>query len=325
MSRLAPSLPISSLFVIKAIAAYVVVACHIPNGWLTFPSTPIFVSAVPLFYMITGYFLYSTDPKRATKRMLRGARKALILAIAFNLFYFLWILPRHGNVIDSWDKLLDLILYGSALSVQLWYLSALFYGLLIFATWTYLFKGRGVALLIIPIILNYLGGRYHFLAPETFEMNVFSTLPHATPFLAIGYLMRQYQEQILRFQHWGIASFATLALYYVEWHWLHSFSTSIHGIYLTTTPWVICLFALSLQHPTWGRGSLLEEIGKKHSANVYFFHVAVGSALFLILQQIDLGKLYSDYLGSLITFLASVAFSIVLQWGWGQIRRLAGR
>lgn len=68
---------ISSLYVLKAICAFFVVACHAPNAGM-----PVFFRylGVPCFFMITGYFyLYSPDLSKVISRSSKATRKSLLL------------------------------------------------------------------------------------------------------------------------------------------------------------------------------------------------------------------------------------------------------
>lgn len=60
---------ISSLYVLKAICAFLVVVCHIPFDWAMPFLEPLRRIAVPVFFMITGYFLYYPEQAKFRRRL----------------------------------------------------------------------------------------------------------------------------------------------------------------------------------------------------------------------------------------------------------------
>lgn len=123
---------IHSLYVLKAIGAFLVVACHIPmTGGGALLSTLLNV-AVPIFYAISGYFLYAPDAQQSLRRALSSARKLVPVILIVNLIHFLWLLPQHADMALGVD-LVKLLVYGDALIGHLWYLNAMLWAMLILA------------------------------------------------------------------------------------------------------------------------------------------------------------------------------------------------
>lgn len=76
--------------ILKAVCAFLIVCIHIPfPGGVGEYFTSISRIAVPIFFMITGYF-YSDVTKK--KREIQQIKKILKLVIEANLLYFLWSL-----------------------------------------------------------------------------------------------------------------------------------------------------------------------------------------------------------------------------------------
>ena len=67
--------PISSLYVAKAFAALLVVIAHIPLGALKAWIYPWTLIAVPIFFLISGYFLYSLDESKSAERTWQSLKK----------------------------------------------------------------------------------------------------------------------------------------------------------------------------------------------------------------------------------------------------------
>ena len=91
--------PISSLYVAKAFAALLVVIGHTPIDLLKVGVYPLTLSAVPIFFLISGYFLYSPDESKSAERAWRSIKKIVPIFLIVTLIYWLMILPNHGNTV----------------------------------------------------------------------------------------------------------------------------------------------------------------------------------------------------------------------------------
>ena len=126
--------------ILKCLAALAVVEIHKPLKVQSGAELLILCRfAVPVFFMITGFFYSETV---AHRRELKQIGKILTITIGANLFYLIWkvlLALENGNNIK--DALLarfeermpeDFILWNfSPLSPHLWYLQALVYVLVI--------------------------------------------------------------------------------------------------------------------------------------------------------------------------------------------------
>lgn len=304
---------ISSLYVLKAIGAFLVVACHTPFLWdVKEWSDPLRTMAVPLFFMISGYLLYAPEVEISEARALKMIKKLIPIILIVNLINYLWVLPNHGNVIDSWDKLMRLILLGGTISGHLWYLTALLEGMLLLYALLRWFRGWGISLLPLLLVLNLLVGRYHD-ALFSFDVSIalYSVICYGLPFLALGYLIGRYRERLSGL-HWQWISLALLVLSYLEYILFIGLESSGLGIYLMTAPLATSLMMLALTHPTFGAGGVLERIGLHHSGNIYYFHIMMATACIKLLGLLGLGGLY-DPLGAVWAYVLTLLFSVVLR------------
>ena len=84
---------IPSLYVLKALLAFVVVTCHSPLAlsWLQIPG-----GAVELFFSITGYFIYVSDLSKVQVRIWKSIKKVLPIILILQIFYNIIAPPRLG-------------------------------------------------------------------------------------------------------------------------------------------------------------------------------------------------------------------------------------
>lgn len=130
----------NNIDIIKSICAFLIVCIHVPfPGETGSYITALSRIAVPIFFMITGYF-YSDVVKKG--RTARQIKKLFILMVEANLVYFVWkwfytAVISNADFISSTftvKNLLKFVIFNdSPLSGHLWYLGAILYVLIITA------------------------------------------------------------------------------------------------------------------------------------------------------------------------------------------------
>ena len=159
--------------ILKCLAALAVVEIHKPLKVQSGAELLILCRfAVPVFFMITGFFYSETV---AHRRELKQIGKILTITIGANLFYLIWkvllALENENNIKDAllarFEERMpeDFILWNfSPLSPHLWYLQALVYVLVIAFIVEHLGL-RKLAYLAIPVLLagNLIKGNYSLL------------------------------------------------------------------------------------------------------------------------------------------------------------------
>lgn len=111
---------IPGLNALKFLCAIMVVGIHIP-----FVLQPhliaIYRIAVPIFFMISGYFLVNTEGVITTQRIKRVFIKVLILAITANVIYYIFkLIIFHRYTYPLFVTIIE----GGTIAASLWYLNA---------------------------------------------------------------------------------------------------------------------------------------------------------------------------------------------------------
>ena len=126
--------------ILKAICAFLIVCIHVPiPGRVGAYFTALTRIAVPIFFMITGYFYSDTVARHKEKRQIK---KIFSLVIEANMLFFIWNITldvlRRENVVTYVQKLFTgksilkfLALNESPLAGHLWYLGAILYVLVV--------------------------------------------------------------------------------------------------------------------------------------------------------------------------------------------------
>ena len=283
MNQISTSIPVegakpksvSSLYVLKALLAFVVVTCHSP---LVLPWVHIPGFVVELFFAITGYFLYTADLGKVQSRIWKSVKKVIPIIVILQVFYALIFPPNIGSITSEYWRYLQWVFLGfnNYVTGHLWYLSAVLFGLLFFGGYLRIMKGRRVPLLFLLILPWIFIGPYRMLLfgkPES--AFVFNFLTRAVPFLAMGYWVRANEEHLLKYR-WINIFFLVLTLMGIEclltWC-LSGYTYAPSAIALFLMPFAA--FMLMLSYKSLGQGTWLETIGEKYSGNIYYFHIAV--------------------------------------------------
>ena len=317
MNQISSSIPVggakpksvSSLYVLKALLAFVVVTCHSP---LVLPWVHIPGFVVELFFAITGYFLYTADLGKVQSRIWKSVKKVIPIIFILQVFYNLIVPPGFGPITSSYWLYIQWIFMGFSTfdSGHLWYLTALLLGLLCFGGYLRIMKGRRVPLLFLLILPWIFIGPYRMLLfdkPES--IFVFNFLTRAVPFLAMGYWVRANEENLLKYR-WINIFFLVLTLMGIEclvtWC-LSGYKYAASAIAMFPMPFAA--FMLILSYKSLGQGTWLETIGEKYSGNIYYFHMAVIIGWKALNAHSPLLSEIYEYGGAFIVFFISLGIA----------------
>jgi len=284
----------SGLDVLKCVAALLVVYIHYGGKSNGNDASAIVAQvcnsleriAVPLFFLITGYY-YPRLVERG--RMKSHLRKLVVLTLCATLFYFLsklslrihagqggpWLTQQfHWKILAGWG-----LLNFSPAGFHLWYLYAVLYDLLIFLVLDRLKRFRAALPFVAAIYLC--GLALNFTPMHIFTRNF---LFFGLPCMTVGRLLgegagRKFPARLTDRQLW--ACFLTCNVLVVAELFLNRalFETPLRDFYVFTLPAAVALFVMALRHPAFGAGGPVAAIGCKYSAHIYILHVCAGTCL----------------------------------------------
>lgn len=308
-----------SINTFRLIAAFFIVCIHSFAGYNT-PFNDIVSGlsrfAVPIFLMITGYFLYDSDYylsldhfKKQIMNFLKLTVKYTSIYLFVSLFFTLFTnsISLYLQSLFTPTKLLEfLFLNQSHINESLWYLSACLYAIFIFY---FLIQSKirnylipcSIILLVIHLAL----GTYSFYTlgyelPYIFTRNF---LFMALPFLMIGYTLNQYSKVIrdktttatsillIVFSLVGVICEILFSSYFL--------TITNKELYFFTILFSVSLFILSIVKPNIGKDTMAP-LGRKYALYIYLLHpwlVAPIRNLFIN----PLG-IYAPFITTIITF-----------------------
>jgi surface polysaccharide O-acyltransferase-like enzyme len=279
--------------ILKSISAFLVVCIHAPfPGTAGAYFTALSRIAVPVFFMITGFFYTGTVEQGGRK----STKKIGKLIINANIFFLLVNLLKTvigGESIPAYLKdtftfraLLQFVLFNeSPLASHLWYLGAVLYVLIIVMAADHFHKRKWLYRTI-PFLLamDLIFGKYSLLLlkREFSYIYVRNFLFVGIPYFCIGMIISQYREWIehklkKQWVYLGVLVFSGFTI--LERKLLVQAGMNATRDHYLSTTFLACavflLFLLSFQRDLSGGEKILSHIGRKCSTLIYILHPAI--------------------------------------------------
>lgn len=265
---------IDSLYTLKAISSFFVVTLHTSfflKGWFMF----IIGVGTPCFLGITGYLLYSNSLERELAKCTKWAAKSFKLLLLCSVLYGI-IHYAQGDRYTCIDLLLNLIT-GWNITHLLWYLAALWEALLLF----WLIRKY------VPKLIYYLPSLFllaytlrthpdflYWEQPDDLGKLRTTAVVTSLPFLCVGYLIHKHKDWLL--SHINVIFWLPLTLIALacEEHIRLTYHLPYSYTHLLSAPCIVLLLLLCVRFPHF-KIPVLNYIGLHHSANIYYFHIAI--------------------------------------------------
>ena len=294
----------------------------------TFPSWPgalicgLCRFAVPLFFLVSGYYLFrnDTNEENQIQRILYKIRHISFLLLLSVLLYILWnffceflksgyvaALQLLGQTFQP-SKLLPLLILNdfSDIGGHLWFLEALLYTYLIFGAVICLKKGSRTCHLfcwrtvVILLGIHVLARMIFALAgiDQIFEIPVYiwfrNWLFFALPFVIAGYLIRQNENSIMQkvsVKHVIMLLAIGTVLTVAESLLVYMLTRDDRELYLGSFLMIFSMFFYALCFPHHSTIPWIETIGRKYLLFVYITHFAVSEAAGILMEKSGLDQI----------------------------------
>lgn len=327
---------IRGLDILKCLCAFLVVSIHI-----TFPGQfgeyfkALARIAVPIFFMITGYFYHQSIIHKHEKE---HVLKILKLTLCSNLFYFLLCgLSAFANgEIRSYltglftaKTILKFLLFNeSPVAGHLWYLGALLYVLLLvdlmgkkmnISTCSYKIRGGYYLLIIFLLASDLILGKYSILLfghefPNIVARNwLFVGLPY---FMIGGVLNGKKLEHISKRTLCVLVIVFSVTTIFERYILVSLGSNAVRDHYISTTFLAVSVFLLFIDIVcVGGIKDALAVIGRDYSTIIYIIHPAFISVYAVIIRKLNrlvtgIDNIY-ELLAPVIVFLSALSFAVV--------------
>lgn len=321
---------INSIDVLRFFAAFAVVGCH----KILFDVSvivPMLRSAIPLFFMVSGYFCYNATPSKQIQKI----KRILFITLSAYVFYMISIfgfsvisdkVPSFIEKNFSLNSIIELVCFNEAHSAyHLWYVFAFLYCLVIdYFVSKFKFDTKHKKIMVAIIIALILGdlilGKYSVLIwggklPYYITRNfLFAGLP----FFYIGKMFRGVDVSKIKLNDTAliIIMVVSAAVSDVVSYLLRFYKVSApREQFLTTTTLALAAFIFALKHPLSNPSKIpskIAEYGRKYSLMIYIIHPFFLKLFDVIVEKLgtNVQNIY-NVAATIIIFVVSLLFSIV--------------
>lgn len=256
-----------SLDVLKGLACIGVIFMHCGFPELTGKVVSYaFKFNVPVFFMISGYFLYTTDSHKISRRLAKRIRSILLLLLAAFLLYGAWSFfqncvlgqmepPAWLATSFSLAQLAHKLIFGTFFCGPMWYLYAAFWGYVVLYILSYRIRldrmfPVAVLLLILHIVVRALN---KMIWPDTYDVTYYrSFVLYAIPFMILGFCMAKHRAALIhKFSTRSLLLFALFgcAMQFVE----YALTRQSLDFYFGSILYATSIFLLALKYPEIGK------------------------------------------------------------------------
>lgn len=313
----------NSIDKLKMFCAFLVVCIHAPfPGEIGTYLVSLARIAVPVFFMITGYFYVQASASRQIKKL-------LLLMLSANLIFFVWksgLSIINGNIMEYWVDTFTfsniakfLLLNETHLQSHLWYLGAILYViLLVFVLFKWNEnKAKRLLLVITPFLLagDLILGKYSLLLfhREFPYILVRNWLFVGLPYFSIGIWMHEKKNVFSKFlKNKGkmkLAFFNILAVLTTLSERSILVSLNLNAArdhYISTTFLAIAVFLFFATYISQKK-NIISHIGKKDSTWIYILHPIFITIIAFLVKCIAMEGIYC-YIQPIIVFLVTTVF-----------------
>ena len=281
--------------------------------------------AVPIFYMIAGYYAFGKDSKTIKRR---GIKIGKILLCGYALFFACSALEAilNGSFFPwlganfTWKTPIKYAVFCTIdLAVPLWYLIAMV-EMYAFWYWTVKHQKEQVALKFMPIL--FLLQIFLVVISEVMHLAWFwkiNFLTQAMPWFLLGYFLNTSKaEKWKKLPASRYVLSVAIGLVLVVIPAVLHLSQSIGTIgYI---PYAFGLFSLALKNPSQSVCRPMEYLGEKLSLNIYLLHDPLARMLALLCTH-TLGGMVNHSLWAWCWPMMILVFTIFIAWGLHLIPR----
>ena len=259
--------------------------------------------AVPLFFAVSGYFVYSEEWAKVRRTLPDKGKHIAVLFLGTEILYFIWHILRpfliHGKFMGAAEwlaaefttkNILDFIIFQKTLIGDVsWFLVALLMCYLVTFPIAKYNIWKKCTLLIIPLLcINVLLGELGALTKVKIQWYWCSNFwLLGFPCYALGFWLRIYEEKIRKLLTPG-RSFAVILATGVA-SVAERAATGENQLYFSNIPFMLCCFVFCLNCPELPAKSRILKIfgrlGEKYSFGIYILHPIARDVLKIIADK----------------------------------------
>lgn len=291
----------NTLDILKLLASYMVVFIHVMFwGRIGVIVDALARFAVPLFFLVSGYYADNASPEKLRQRTYRLMRMLILASLAYVVYDVFWLFLDQGTqeVIRYFQaytdprNLLELLVFNSAVhTAHLWYLLAGIYVYGIFCMVkthevpTKVLLAAAILLLTLHLALGEFLAVFHVVLPIQRVRNFALT---GLPFFCFGMIANRYQQKIKMISAGTIVAFILIGALETV---LSRYFFGKNELYIGTLLILVSLVAIFIKYPDrYYPPRLLALTGC--STYIYLCHPMIAALLWRVYAM--LGVAYGD-------------------------------
>jgi len=292
---------IHSIDTLRAVAIFFIVIGHAQpfRGFGTYGNYIYFLLDtigqfdVPFFFITSGFFLAKTITADNVTSTVVGAGRKLgsiyLFGRLISVVAMMWLAVLVGasvtNVVTRLGNypLIDFVYYGNAMAVPLWFLTALFFAIVLVSLFVKVGQTRYLlAVAALVHIVGIIGMNYEMLMEVPFRTR--DGLFFGFFYVALGYQISsvEWTPDVDRSHlYFGAVCFFLGLQFFEQYAIGYLIRDNVLGqeIYMTqytiSTAFLVgAVFLYALSNPQWGKNTFLPKVGR-HALGIYLIHVPV--------------------------------------------------
>lgn len=256
--------------------------------------------AVPFFFVVSGYFLYSDNYKKQTARVCKSINKLINIFILSSILYFIffgWYFGSYSftaNLVTPMS-LFNMIIFNHPIyNEALWFILALLGANGIVYLNARFLQKDGLILISSAILYtaSLLVSNYsQILHIEPIDVTYYRNfLGEGILFVMIGYMCAKYSSYLSRLNTKMLVKYTVICLlfYILEFYTIRNHTQSIADIYFSL-PFVTFLMTVwAIRYPSLLKNTPIPDLGASVALYIYILHIIFLYSLEVLFSKIGI-------------------------------------
>ncbi len=313
---------ITSLDALKGLCAIMVVFFHVPLPGKLGEVIILFAkSAVPIFFIVSGYFIgINSEPKKVRQQLIKISKLTFLV---FFMYFAFNILLNHRDVLGFCRRCLNvenltrwLIFNEPYFGGHLWYLFAYIYVLFVLYL---IIKHKWVKVLPIVMILGtvlyYIFGKYSLiLFDREFDyIYVRNFLIYGLPCVSIGLWISNKDKDIACLSNKFLAIMiccSTVFLLLEKQILTYCEMDTVSNNYLGNLPLAIVIVLFCVKNKNMASDTYIYTLGKRSSLYIYIIHPMINSIYITLFSKAGISEIYPSVRGIIVVITSIIVSEI---------------
>ncbi|GEM_PF-4814610 len=297
----------STIDCLRLVAAFLVVFIHSGlhglNGKTGFIGSIVLLfarTAVPFFFIVSGYFMYSKDYAVQIKKIRKSVPKLFNIFILSSILYFIfygWYFGSYSFTIGliTPTTIFNMVVFNHPVyNEALWFILALIGASVLHLVNAMFLKKDEIVLLIAAVLyfISLMVSNYATaIGLHSIDASYYRNfLGEALLFTMIGYMAAKYASYITKMSVMKLLYYlaGSLILYAIEFYAIRTHNSAPADIYMMLPIFTFFVFALALRFPSVLKNTVIPYLGATLSLYIYLLHILVLYSLDVFMSRLGI-------------------------------------